>query len=230
MIEEILDYEKEAFFALNGSDFAVLDRFMWLFSEKLVWVPLAAVILFILVYKKGWKDSIIIVLSIVLVVTLCDQISSGFFKPFFERLRPTYHPEFMNEVETVLGYRGGKYGFISSHAANAFGFATYMALLFRHKLFSWVIISWALITAYSRIYLGVHFISDIVPGIILGIGTGFVVYHMYKTARRSIYNRTTPLPEHTLYTNCQKRIIVYGVFATTATLLVLNSVLPPILD
>ena len=129
MVEKILIYERDAFFALNGSDSAFLDRFMWIFTGKAVWLPLAFLIL----------------LAIVLVVTLCDQFASHVCKPVFTRFRPTHHPDFMDQVKTVFGYRGGLYGFISSHAANAFGFATLMALIMRDKLFGWTIFFWAVL-------------------------------------------------------------------------------------
>ena len=126
MVEKILIYERDAFFALNGSDSAFLDRFMWIFTGKAVWLPLAFLILLVLIYKKNWRESLLILLAIVLVVTLCDQFASHVCKPVFTRFRPTHHPDFMDQVKTVFGYRGGLYGFISSHAANAFGFATLM--------------------------------------------------------------------------------------------------------
>lgn len=103
---------------------------------------LATVSLFILVvlcYKKNWKEWLLILLAIVLTITLCDQFASHVCKPIFTRFRPTHHPDFMDQVKVVFGYRGGMYGFISSHAANAFGFATLMALIFRNKLFGWTI-------------------------------------------------------------------------------------------
>ena len=153
MVEKILAYERDLFFMLNGSDSPFLDRFMWLFSGKAVWLPLAAFILIVLLYKKKWKESILILLGIVLVVTLCDQFASHVCKPIFTRFRPTHHPDFMDQVKTVFDYRGGRYGFISSHAANAFGFATYMSLLFRYRLFTWTIFLWAALTAYTRVYI-----------------------------------------------------------------------------
>ena len=183
MLEEILKYERNAFFFLNGSDSPFLDHFMWLFSGKIVWIPLALIIICTLAYKKNWRETVFILLAIALTITLCDQFASHICKPIFHRFRPTHHPDFMEEVKVVFGYRGGRYGFISSHAANAFGFATLLALIFKNKLFTWMIFIWATITAYTRIYLGVHFISDIIPGIISGIVFGFFVYWLYKKLR-----------------------------------------------
>ena len=158
MLEQLLVWERDAFFMLNGSDSAFLDRFMWIYSGKAVWLPLAFFILVVLCYKKNWKEWLLILLAIVLTITLCDQFASHVCKPIFTRFRPTHHPDFMDQVRVVFGYRGGMYGFISSHAANAFGFATLMALIFRNKLFGWTIFFWAILTSYTRIHLALHFI------------------------------------------------------------------------
>ena len=121
MLEEILTYERDAFLWLNGSHTPYWDHFMWLFSSKVVWVPLACLILFTLLYKKPWRETLLILLAIVLVVTLCDQFASHLCKPLFTRFRPTHHPDFVQQVITVYNYRGGLYGFVSSHGSNAVG-------------------------------------------------------------------------------------------------------------
>lgn len=220
MVEKVLDYERDLFFMLNGSDSPFLDRFMWLYSGKAVWLPLAAFILFVLVYKKKWRESILILLAIVLVITLCDQFASHICKPLFTRFRPTHHPDFMDQVQTVFGYRGGKYGFISSHAANAFGFATFMSLLFRYRLFTWTIFLWSALTAYTRVYLGVHFISDIVPGAIAGVFFGWLVYYLYIKVRRLVPGTVGEVSA--LYSDRDKRIIVYAIFIAVLMIAIFN--------
>lgn len=220
MVEKVLDYERDLFFMLNGSDSPFLDRFMWLYSGKAVWLPLAAFILFVLVYKKKWRESILILLAIVLVITLCDQFASHVCKPLFTRFRPTHHPDFMDQVQTVFGYRGGKYGFISSHAANAFGFATFMSLLFRYRLFTWTIFLWSALTAYTRVYLGVHFISDIVPGAIAGTIFGWLVYYLYIKVRTLVPG--TVGEASALYSDRDKRIIVYAIFIAVLMIAIFN--------
>lgn len=225
MLEKILDYERELFLMLNGSDSVFWDHFMWLFSGKIVWLPLAFFILIVLTYKINWKESLLILLSIVLVITLCDQLASHVFKPIFMRFRPTHHPEFMDEVQTVFGYRGGKYGFISSHAANAFGFAMFMTLVFRYKpLFTTIIFVWAAITAYTRIYLGVHFISDIIPGAFFGLVFGYLVYQLYAKVRPQIIGwsgrEVPPLSE--IYSLRRQRLIVLAIIITVVLMMILN--------
>ena len=127
----------------------------------------------------------------------------------------------MDQVKTVFGYRGGLYGFISSHAANAFGFATLMALIMRDKLFGWTIFFWAALTAYTRVYLGVHFISDIVPGAISGVFFGYLVYRLYSFSRSKLLpvqvNNGEPL-----YSKKRIRLIVYAIYVTILIIIVFN--------
>ena len=184
MLEQLLVWEREAFFWLNGSDYPFLDHFMWLYSGKVVWLPLALFILFVLCYKRDWRQSLLLLLMIVLTITLCDQFASHLCKPLCMRYRPTHHPDFMAQVKVVFGYRGGLYGFISSHAANAFGFATLLTLLFKHKGLGYSLFFWATLTAYSRVYLGVHFITDIIPGALSGLCFGALVYALYRWLRK----------------------------------------------
>jgi undecaprenyl-diphosphatase len=222
MLERLLAYERSMFFMLNGSDSPFLDRFMWLYTGKAVWLPLAAFILFILLYKKNWRESLLILAAIALVVALCDQFASHLIKPCFERLRPTHHPAFMEDVKTVFGYRGGYYGFISSHAANAFGFAMFMSLLFRYRLFAIAIFLWASLTAYTRIYLGVHFISDVVPGALSGLFFGWLVYTLYIYVREKTISGAREKPPYLLYTRKQKSGIIFGILITVSYLLIFN--------
>ncbi len=225
MLEKVLVLEHDLFLSLNGHHTAYWDDVMWLISGKIVWLPLAIFILLILFYKTSWRESLLVLLAIVLVVTLCDQFASHLCKPLFMRFRPTHHPDFMNQVHTVFGYRGGKYGFISSHAANAFGFAMYMALLFRHKAFTWTIFTWAVVMAYTRIYLGVHFISDIVPGIIAGCLFGILTYYIYVCVRKQLFawgGREVAPPEQ-IYPEKHVWTIVGAIWLTMIIILILHA-------
>ena len=222
MLERLLVWERDAFFLLNGSDSAYLDHFMWLYSGKVVWLPLAVFILVTLGYKKNWKEWLFIILAIVLTITLCDQFASHVCKPIFTRFRPTHHPDFMEQVKVVFGYRGGKYGFISSHAANAFGFATMMALIFRNRLFSFTIFFWAILTAYTRIYLGVHFITDILPGALSGMFFGAVVYLIYGHARQRWMRERPLVPPAAIYSERRKNIISGAIWITILCITLFN--------
>ncbi|OAV69433.1 undecaprenyl pyrophosphate phosphatase [Bacteroidales bacterium Barb6XT] len=231
MLEKVLEYERELFFLLNGSHTASMDHIIWLYSGKTVWLPAAFFILILLTYKVKWREWLLVLLAIALVITLCDQFASHLCKPLFMRLRPTHHPDFMEQVQTVSGYRGGQYGFISSHAANAFGFATFLTLLFRYKpLITVTLYLWATITAYTRIYLGVHFISDIVPGIASGILFGSLVYTLYVKVRAklTVQGEKVPLQPSFLYSLTRQRLVVAAIILTAASLPLLSLFLYPL--
>jgi undecaprenyl-diphosphatase len=218
MLETILKCERGAFLFLNGYHNPFWDSFMWLYSGQVGWIPVILFFLFMLFYKSDWKESVLIVLSIVLIIVLCDQFSSSICKPYFMRFRPTYHPDFMDCVKTVNDYIGGQYGFISSHSTNALGFAMFSLLLFRYRWYSISILIWGTIMAYTRIYLGVHFISDVVPGIVAGMFFGYLVYILYVAVRRKLLKKTDN-PSR-IYSESRKKFMLYGLFFTILCMLV----------
>ena len=121
--------------------------------------------------------------GIALCILLADQLSSSLIKPLVARLRPTHNPEISHLIHIVNGYRGGQYGFVSSHSANAFAFVVFTSCIIRNRYYVLGITIWALFTAYSRVYLGVHYVGDVVCGAILGIFVGFVVYRLFLRIR-----------------------------------------------
>lgn len=216
LAESLLPIEREFFLWLNNGHTSYWDVFMWIYSGKLIWIPLVFVCFGVFVYKVKWQEALLLVLCAVLVGTLCDQLSASVVKPFFERLRPTHHPDFRDYVEIVKGYRGGRLGFVSSHAANGFGIAVFSSLLFRVRLYTIVITTWALITCYSRIYLGVHFVTDIVGGIILGSAVGVFSYYIYLLSRYYILK----VPKDALRTPVLKPVRAKILVATIGVLII----------
>jgi formyltetrahydrofolate deformylase len=103
------------------------------------------------------KQSWLVILALIVCIIIADQVSSGLIKEMVHRLRPSRNPDLENMVCLLKGYRGGKYGFVSSHAANSFGLAMLTSLFFRSRKYTIIIFLWATIVAYSRIYLGVHY-------------------------------------------------------------------------
>jgi undecaprenyl-diphosphatase len=190
-IEGLLPYERDWFFLLNGSNSAFLDQLMYAISGSKVWILLYIFVVCIIFYKTPKKEALLVFAFFLLVFALCDQFSSGWVKPFFERLRPGHHPDFKDLVQIVNNHRGGGYSFISGHATNCFGFSVFLSLVFRNHWVTLIALLWASLISYSRIYLGMHFISDVVGGILAGTIIAVVAYTVLIPLRKKFFHIDT---------------------------------------
>ncbi|MFC2151227.1 phosphatase PAP2 family protein [Bacteroidota bacterium] len=178
MLEFLNNIDTQLFIFLNGINSPFWDKIMWWISGTKFWIPMYAIIIGYIIYKFRWK-AIITLVFIAIVVTLADQISVHGFKEVFQRLRPCHTPELQDIVHKVNDKCGGKFGFVSSHAANTFAVAFFLTKLFKNKYFSIFIFIWASVVSYSRIYLGVHFPFDVLGGAILGCIIGISIYYAH---------------------------------------------------
>lgn len=182
-MDHIIQFDRQVFLIINGMHSPFFDFLMFWLSEKYIWVPLYAVLLYLMIRQNPGRWWLILI-SIALLVTVTDQISVKAFKDVFLRLRPCHEPLLEGMVRILNNHCGGKYGFISSHAANTFGFAVFGGLMLR-KRFGWVLpamLVWAGIISYSRIYLGVHYPGDVLVGGVVGALIGWAVFRLYKLA------------------------------------------------
>ena len=187
MIDQLLHFDEQLFRLINGWHSPFFDQVMWLVSARLTWVPLYLFVLWLL-YRRYRQRFLWLLLFIVLLVVLTDQTSVQLFKKVFQRLRPCHQEGLAATVHLVHGHCGGLYSFVSSHATNMFGIATFTALLVRHRLYTWLIYLWAALVAYSRVYLGVHFPGDVAGGALLGTFLGWLVYLLWRrTAGRELF-------------------------------------------
>jgi undecaprenyl-diphosphatase len=193
MIESLKQLDTESFLFFNGLHAPWLDPIMLYATQTYVWVPLYLFLLYFIL-KDYRGDSWAPVLGILITILLADQITSGLMKPFFERLRPSREPGLEGLVHTVNGYRGGLFGFASSHAANTFGLATFFWLLFRQTK-KWIIVLfiWATFISYSRIYLGVHYPGDLIAGAIIGIISAFFGFRIFSWLKKMAEKKTSAL-------------------------------------
>lgn len=201
-MDELIRFDQQLLLALNGSDSVWLDQVMLYVTLTSTWIPLFVALLLMLLRLRLWREVLMVVVCLALVVLLCDQFASSLCKPLFQRYRPSHEPALLGMVDLVNGRRGGLYGFISSHAANTFGVFMFTTLYLRRTLTSrWLLILssvtvflWACLSSYSRIYLGLHYPGDIFFGILAGLFFGWFIYRLFTSASRFLYQpRTLPV-------------------------------------
>jgi undecaprenyl-diphosphatase len=176
IIHKLDQYDQQLFLALNGIHSTWLDPVMWAISTKYLWYPLYLVLIYFIILKRK-KDVWITLIAITIMIILSDQLAD-LVKENMQRLRPTHNPDISFLVHTLKGYTGGDFGFVSSHASNAFAVAGFTAFFFNRKWFTILILLWAFLVSYSRIYLGVHYPLDVIGGGLLGLSIGVFMYHL----------------------------------------------------
>ena len=166
---------------INGHHTEWLDQIMWWVSQSITWIPLYLLLVGLIIYRyRSWKEVLAILLAFALAVGLSDFICSGILKPMVERLRPTHEPSLAPFLHTVNGYKGGIYGFCSSHAANTLACALLFIFVYKNKITTSILIVWVAINSYSRMYLGVHYPTDIMAGWIIGGVTASLAYALLR--------------------------------------------------
>ena len=174
-----MDYDTLLTLFFNGSENVYLDGFVMLATKAWIWIGLYIAILYVVFRTHDMQRFLGILFGILLCVLIADQVSSGIVKPLVARYRPTHSPEIMHLTDIVCGYRGGMYGFFSSHASNRMAIATFLSLIFRKRSITFTLLAWSLLNCWTRLYLGVHYCSDILVGILFGCFTGSVIYILY---------------------------------------------------
>ena len=228
-MDELIRIDQQLLLALNGSESTAWDAFFMAVTHTSTWVPLFVFVILALLWRRPWRDVVLMVACTALVVLLADRFSSGVCKPLFHRFRPSHEPALEGLVDLVGDHRGGLYGFFSSHAANTFGVATFIALclwrkakgdvmgvaarwrvakrvgegtgpgwlrrfclrcadvMSQPKLLMAMLYVWALLSSYSRIYLGLHYPGDILAGVVWGVLVAWLVCRCaYMPLRRRI--------------------------------------------
>lgn len=195
-MDTLLSFDTYLTLLINGSDSVWLDSFAMLCTKTWVWIPLYLAILIQLATSIKRPTLWYILGAIVLSVVLCDQVSSSIVKPLVGRPRPTHDPAIMYIVDTVNNYRGGQYGFFSSHAANTMCIALFVSMIIRQRYTTMSLLLWSLLNCWTRLYLGVHFVGDVLVGLLFGGLVGFATFKMVGHIVKSL---NTDFPPSTSY-------------------------------
>lgn len=149
---------------------------MWVVSRASTWIWLYLLLVVLIAWRyRNWKAVLLIIVGFVIAVGLSDFLCSGIIKTLVCRLRPTHEPA-LDPLHLVNGYMGGRYGFCSSHAANTMACALLFSLLYRNKIATACLMTWVALNCYSRMYLGVHYPSDIIVGLLVGSLLAVIVW------------------------------------------------------
>lgn len=174
--QEIHQFDQILTLTINSWHSQLTDPIWQFFSDKLVWAPMYAAIIALLIWRLGWKKGLLAVAAALLTFGFCDQFSN-LVKEAVGRIRPL-HDEFMKANGLHVLERGGGLSFFSAHAANAFGLAcsTYLCLRqdkrLRYRGYAGWMFFWATMVAVSRIFVGKHYLGDVLVGIIVGAAAG----------------------------------------------------------
>jgi len=164
----------------NGGHTLFLDGLMTTLTSGLVWIPLYISLLYLVFNNHEKASQFMLTIGCVLAcVIITAGITNLLVKPLVGRPRPCSDIEIKYLVDVVNGVRLNDYSFFSAHAANTLGLAVFMVLLVRNTSFTLMMIAWSLINCYTRLYLGYHYPSDILCGLLFGGVVGFLVYIFY---------------------------------------------------
>lgn len=185
-IGKLNELDHELTLAINGSYSLFWDNVMYTVTDTLSWTLVMLALLVFIFKNNRWQDAVLVIVMMGLLILVADRFCSGYVKPTVARWRPTQDPELMYCVDIVRGYRGGRFGFFSGHACNTFCVATFLSLLFRYGKVSLTLFFWAATTTFTRLYLGVHYLGDILVGMLVGCVLGLTFYVLLSLLQKRL--------------------------------------------
>lgn len=181
MIDQILQYDTDLFIYLNSLGSPTWDGFWLAYTGKFNWIPFYAILLYLIFKQIGKKPMLITVVVVFLMILATDQ-TTNLFKHGLHRLRPCHLAQILEKIRLVRSGCGGQYGFFSGHASNTMAAAIFLGFMLkdRFKYILPILIVWAFLMAYSRVYIGVHYPLDITIGMLFGALSGFLFYKLNR--------------------------------------------------
>ncbi len=177
MLENILSADLSLLRFFNSGNSVYFDALVPMLTSGLTWIPLYLALFYLVVKNHETMAQIgLVVGAAMLCVILAGGVGDFIVKPMVGRLRPCNDPMVKTQLNLIVGTLSDSYSFFSSHAANTFSLAMFFSLLVRDRLFAIVMFLWALLNCWTRLYLGVHYPSDILCGMLYGSFVGTLVY------------------------------------------------------
>jgi undecaprenyl-diphosphatase len=172
---------------LQGSDSLFWDRFILVLTSAATWIPFYLALIYLVIRNNETvKQTALVVGFAIFTVALSDCVVDILVKPWFMRYRPSNDPILRYTIDIVSGHRGGAYGFFSAHASNTMSVALFFCMVVKSRLLSTALIIWSLVNCYTRIYLGLHYPSDVLVGIVWGCVVAFISYGTYNCIKKRI--------------------------------------------
>jgi undecaprenyl-diphosphatase len=185
MLEQILQFDEDVFIFLNSLGNTTWDGFWLVVTDKLTFIPLYAILLFLIYKKMGLKSLLLLILVVAAMITFTDQITNLFKYVIAKRPRPCREDD-LQEMMRFVASGCGRYGFFSGHSSNSMAAAVFAGLLLRpyYRNLIFMLLFWSAFVAYSRIYVGVHYPLDIICGLTFGAISGFMFYKLQAYLRK----------------------------------------------
>lgn len=179
-IDSLEQIDKEILLTVNGCHSLFWDGWMYLYSNKWVWIPFYVALFYVILRNCSWRTVLIVAVALALLIVLSDQASAKLIRSMVDRYRPSHDDELAPLVHTVMGWKGGHWSFPSAHAANAWALVTFLSLLLRRRWFMWMMVGWGVVMCYSRMYLGLHFLGDLLVGGAVGALVAVFVWIAFR--------------------------------------------------
>ncbi len=191
-LQTVIDIDRQILGVFNDHHSMFFDTLMLTLTSGATWIPLYIALLYLVIKNNETMAQIgLIMACCALCFFITEFVTEGLVKPAVARPRPGNDPEWMYVIHVVNNHRGRDFSFFSAHAANTFGIAMFFCLLVRNRVFSWLMVTWSLLNCYTRLYLAMHYPSDILVGLLFGACVGSLVYVIYML----VFKQISP-PQH----------------------------------